>query len=84
MMWSPWTYSELEQRGLVITDSEGEARIAKPSPATDLELKLPETLVGLLRPVALAALHLGATAPELRSALEEAMRGILDSPEPRA
>jgi hypothetical protein len=33
-------------------------------------------LAGLLRPVAVAAFHLGATANELRAALDEAMRGI--------
>ena len=48
---------------------------------SDFEFRRPETLVGLLRPVAVAALQLGATAPELRTALEDAMRGIFDSPE---
>jgi len=36
--------------------------------------------VGLLRPVAVAAFHLGASAGELRAALEEAMKGIYDQP----
>jgi hypothetical protein len=36
----------------------------------------PETLIGLLRPVAVAAYHMGATAQELRAALERAMHGI--------
>jgi hypothetical protein len=36
--------------------------------------------VGLLRPVAVAAFHLGASADELRAALEEAMKGIYDQP----
>ena len=35
-----------------------------------------ENLVGLLRPVAVAAFHLGATASELRAALDEAMKHI--------
>jgi hypothetical protein len=36
----------------------------------------PDTLVGLLRPVVVAAFHLGASAQELRDALEKAMRDI--------
>jgi hypothetical protein len=35
-----------------------------------------ETLAGLLRPVAVAGFHLGASAEEMRRALERAMGGI--------
>jgi hypothetical protein len=37
-----------------------------------------QTLAGLLRPVAVAAFHLGADAHDLRVALEAAMQGIFD------
>jgi hypothetical protein len=36
-------------------------------------------LVGLLRPVAVAAFHMGAGAQDLRVALERAVVGIFDS-----
>lgn len=42
------------------------------SPDTDM-------LVGLLRPVAVAAFHMGAGAQDLRVALERAVVGIFDS-----
>jgi len=69
-------YSELERRGVVVTDGARGTRVAErpvsPKPAKGR----PKDLVGLLRPVAVAAYHLGATAEELRGALEEAMRDI--------
>jgi len=69
-------YSELERRGVVVTDGARGTRVAErplsPKPAEGR----PKDLVGLLRPVAVAAYHLGATAEELRRALEEAMRDI--------
>ena len=68
-------YSELERRGVVVTDGARGTRVAERErpPAPDR----PETLTGLLRPVAVAAYHMGATAQELRAALERAMHGIL-------
>jgi DNA-binding transcriptional regulator YhcF (GntR family) len=74
-------YVDLGRQGLIIIDPDGGTRIANRPATSDLEFSRPETLVGLLRPVAVAALQLGATAPELRTALEDAMRGIFDSPE---
>ncbi len=66
-------YSELERRGVIETaGARGTfvaARSRSAAPATELE--------GLLRPVAVAAFHLGATADQLRGALERAMKGIL-------
>ena len=78
-------YSELQRRGIVVTDGARGTRVAgrprKPVAANSRS----EDLVGLLRPVAVAAYHLGATAEELRRALEEAMRDIFgDSSEPSA
>jgi hypothetical protein len=47
-----------------------------------LNRKRVETLTGLFRPVAVvAAFHMGATAKELRAALERAMHGISDNGE---
>jgi DNA-binding transcriptional regulator YhcF (GntR family) len=70
-------YSELEARGIVVTEGARGTRVAQrgdPVAAADR----PAMLAGLLRPVAVAAFHLGANAQELRSALEEAMRDIYD------
>jgi hypothetical protein len=39
----------------------------------------PDALIGLLRPVAVAAFHMGASAEELRTALNDAMKGIYAS-----
>jgi|SRR5688572_30123264 len=67
-------YSELEQRGVVITEGARGTRVAeRERPAEPERL---ETLTGLFRPVAVAAFHMGATAKELRAALERAMHGI--------
>lgn len=69
-------YQELEQLGVVITERARGTRVAPPRPA---ELPHPEraaALVGLLRPVAVSASYLGASADEIRSALEQALSGI--------
>ena len=71
-------YSELERRGVVVTDGARGTRVAERDRSTLSALDRPETLTGLLRPVAVAAFHLGASAAELRAALDEAMRGIFD------
>jgi len=78
-------YSELERRGIVVTDGARGTRVAD-RPRTPVAARnRPENLAGLLRPVVVAAFHLGATAEELKRALEEAMRGIFgDSSEPSA
>jgi DNA-binding transcriptional regulator YhcF (GntR family) len=71
-------YGELERRGVVVTEGARGTRVAQrkvtPLPQNERE----DTLAGLLRPVAVAAFHLGAAASELRSALELAMEGIFD------
>ncbi len=78
-------YSELERRGMVVTDGARGTRVADRPRTPVAASNRPENLVGLLRPVVVAAYHLGATAEELRRALEEAMRGIFgDSSEPSA
>jgi len=68
-------YSELERLGVVVTDGARGTRVAE-RPLSPKAEGRPKDLVGLLRPVAVAAYHLGATAEELRRALEEAMRDI--------
>jgi len=78
-------YSELERRGIVVTDGARGTRVAERPRKPVAANSRSEDLVGLLRPVVVAAFHLGATAEELRRALEEAMRGIFgDSSEPSA
>lgn len=71
-------YSELEGQGVVITEGVRGTRVAEPTDTAGTELVRSETLAGLLRPVAVAAFHLGANAADLRTALDEAMRGIFD------
>lgn len=68
-------YSRLEERGVLSTEGARGTRVAERhgSPRPD---DLVETLEGLLRPVAVAAYHMGARAQEVRNALEAAMRGI--------
>lgn len=69
-------YGELERMGVVTTDGARGTRVAeRPSPAPD-PARL-AALDGMMRPVAIAAFHLGATAAELRDALDRAMRDIL-------
>lgn len=72
-------YGELERRGVVVTDGARGTRVAErpatPGPA--------EALDGLLKPVVIAAFHMGATLQDLRAALDRVSRGILD-PDPPA
>ena len=69
-------YSELEARGLVVTRGARGTRVAEPKEGAPPADQRPELLVGLLRPVAVAGFHMGATAGEIRDALDEAMRDI--------
>ena len=71
-------YSELERQSLVVTEGARGTRVAERQPGLPTAGDRPETLAGLLRPVVVAAFHLGGNAEELRTALEEAMRGIFD------
>ncbi len=69
-------YAELEGRGVVTTDGARGTRVAERREVSLPEEERPEVLMGLLRPVAVAAFHLGATDRQLREALEAAMEGI--------
>jgi DNA-binding transcriptional regulator YhcF (GntR family) len=71
-------YSELESKGVVVTEGARGTRVAKRAEVGADAPDREAMLAGLLRPVAVAAFHLGAGAKELRAALEEAMRGIFD------
>ena len=69
-------YGELERMGVVATDGARGTRVAeRPSPAPDPARAA--ALDGMMRPVAITAFHLGATAAELREALDRATRDIL-------
>jgi DNA-binding transcriptional regulator YhcF (GntR family) len=73
-------YAELERLGVVVTEGARGTRIAERKTAAGAPAESEETIVGLLRPVAVAAFHMGANAHELRSALEQAMKGIFEPP----
>ena len=69
-------YARLESQNIVVTDGARGTRVAERPAGPDPALTTPENLAALLRPVAVAAFHLGATAAALREGLEQAMRGI--------
>lgn len=71
-------YSELERLGLVVTGGARGTRVAERHRSMIPDGERSETLAGLLRPVAVAAFHLGATAEEIRRALDEAMADIFN------
>jgi DNA-binding transcriptional regulator YhcF (GntR family) len=71
-------YSELERLGVVVTEGARGTRVADLHRPARAEKVDSEMLVGLLRPVAVAAFHMGAVAQDLRSALEDAMKGIFE------
>src|SRR5690606_24953768 len=73
-------YGELERLGILVTEGARGTRVAEQQKPLVPDAERPDTLVGLLRPVAVAAFHLGASAAELRAALEEAMKGIYEEP----
>ena len=75
-------YSELERLGVVVTEGARGTRVAERKPAPLPKQEREDTLAGLLRPVAVAAFHLGSTASDLRAALERAMEGIFDGGQP--
>lgn len=73
-------YGELERLGAVVTEGTRGTRVAPRTPPTLSESDRPQTLTGLLRPVVVAGFHLGASAGELRAALERAMQDIFREP----
>ena len=75
-------YSELERLGVVSTEGKRGTRVAGPARPAISDSERPLTLVGLMRPVVVAAFHLGATAPELRRSLDAAMKDIFTETQP--
>ncbi len=69
-------YGELERLGLVVTEGARGTRVAERARSSVPDRERADTLAGLLRPVAVAAFHLGASAGELRAALNEAVGDI--------
>ena len=69
-------YQELEQLGVVVTERARGTRVAEPRPPRVSDPERAAALVGLLRPVAVSASYLGASADELRHALEQALSGL--------
>lgn len=69
-------YAELERTGAIVTEGTRGTRVAERGPSSASRADLHVALVGLLRPVAVAAFHLGAVAEDLHTALTEAMRDI--------
>jgi DNA-binding transcriptional regulator YhcF (GntR family) len=69
-------YTELARLGLIVTSGVHGTRISSYSVAP-VQAVDPLALAELLRPVAVTAFHMGATATLLRAALESAMAGIL-------
>lgn len=73
-------YGELERRGVVVTEGARGTRIAEPAANELPKDERRETLEGLLRPVAVAAFHLGASTLEFLEAARVAAAGILTDP----
>lgn len=74
-------YGELERLGVVVTEGTRGTRVAPRERPAVSDVDRAETLVGLLRPVAVAAYHLGASAQELRDALGKAAADIFGKEE---
>ena len=68
-------YGELERLGVVVTEGARGTRIAEPAAPSAGRPDL-EHIAGLLRPAAVAGFHMGASADDMRRALEAAMKGI--------
>jgi GntR family transcriptional regulator len=75
-------YAELETAQVIITDGPKGTYVAEPPLPTPPSVR-PIAMRDLFRPVVVAAFHLGASAGELRKALEEAMTDIYPGQQPR-
>jgi DNA-binding transcriptional regulator YhcF (GntR family) len=69
-------YGELETAGVVVTDGARGTFVALAGRRADGAERPVVSVRELLRPVVVAAFHLGASADELRAALEQAMMDI--------
>jgi GntR family transcriptional regulator len=68
-------YSQLEGSGAVLTDGARGTFVAVPGQGPQSDARRPP-IEDLLRPVVVAAFHLGATAEQVRAALDHAMKEI--------
>jgi len=73
-------YSALEQRGVLETGGARGTRVAERPPRSPAKTLQP-TLTDLLRPVAVAAYHMGARAQDVQAALDKAMLDIFQNRE---
>ncbi len=74
-------YGALEQEGVLETAGRRGTRVAFPSPGNRRDSReRRRELTGLLRPVVVAAFHLGATSEDLFEALRAAVQGVFDGP----
>ncbi len=71
-------YAELERLGVVVTEGARGTRVAERRAPPDSDAPPPEGLLHLLRPVVIAAYHMGASAQHLRTTLEATMTDIFD------
>lgn len=69
-------YHELEQLGVIVTRRSGAPRVADRTRTSLPDTERGELLVGLLRPIAMVAGYSGATALELRAALEQVIEEV--------
>jgi DNA-binding transcriptional regulator YhcF (GntR family) len=69
-------YAELESRGIVVTDGARGTRVAEAQRSAVPDESRRVALTELLRPVAVAAFHLGASPKELHDALDAAAHDI--------
>jgi GntR family transcriptional regulator len=69
-------YTDLESRGVVITEGARGTRIARQDRSSVSGDSRRAALVELLRPVAVAAFHLGASTTDLHTALDAATQDI--------
>ena len=74
-------YEELERLGVVAIDTAGAPRIAPRRRAEVPAEQRPEVLAELLRPRIVTAFRLGASAQELRDALEATIQDVLNPPQ---
>ena len=70
-------YKSLETSGVVQTARSKGTTVALPEDEVGRPAERIEALVGLLRPVAVAAFHMGADLAELQEAAERAAEGVL-------
>ncbi len=73
-------YATLEEAGVVLTDGARGTFVAPSRRGEGTAEPSPTAVRDLLRTAAVAAFHAGASAADVRAALEQAMKGIFTSP----